>query len=450
MQAHKVIKRNPVVFGLALLAAAALMFISEGSYWQAVETLDELGQTAAARVNIQRLERGVVDAETGQSGYLLTGRSEYLEPYKQALATIDDSFKQLDRLYGADPEPSALLAQLRALTQTRLSIIAETVRLHDEGKPEIARELVLSGLGKEKMEAIRELSTGLLAEEARNVAVGQASVNRTLLTSRIGVAVLGAVLLLTLYLVMSHATTVQEHQVELRRVAEVERERLEIEVKLRTAQLTELTQHLLTAREDERHRLARDLHDELGALLTSAKLDAARIKSRLAGTAPEAQERLAHLVGTINGSIALGRRIIEDLRPSTLSNLGLVSALEILAREFAERSSVQVHCTLAPVTLSASAELVVYRLAQEALTNLGKYAEASNVWISLASRDGRAEVAVRDDGSGFDTGTPATSAYGLLGMRFRVEAEHGSLNVVSAPGQGTLVQASLPQAPTAL
>ena len=120
MQAHKVIKRNPVVFGLALLAAAALMFISEGSYWQAVETLDELGQTAAARVNIQRLERGVVDAETGQSGYLLTGRSEYLEPYKQALATIDDSFKQLDRLYGADPESSALLAQLRALTQTRL------------------------------------------------------------------------------------------------------------------------------------------------------------------------------------------------------------------------------------------------------------------------------------------------------------------------------------------
>ena len=108
----------------------------------------------------------------------------------------------------------------------------------------------------------------------------------------------------------------------------------------RTAQLTELTHHLQTAREDERHRLARDLHDELGALLTSAKLDAARIRSRLAGTAPEALERLAHLVATLNSSIALGRRIIEDLRPSTLSNLGLVATLEILAREFAERSGI--------------------------------------------------------------------------------------------------------------
>ena len=103
---------------------------------------------------------------------------------------------------------------------------------------------------------------------------------------------------------------------------QAERDRLEIDVARRTAQLTELTQHLQTAREDERNRLARNLHDELGALLTSAKLDAARIKSRLAGMAPEALERLAHLVETLNASIALGRSIIEDLRPSTLGQPG--------------------------------------------------------------------------------------------------------------------------------
>ena len=445
MPAQRVIKRSPVVFALAALAALAMLFISEGSYWQSVEIIDDLSQMATARVNIQRLERGVLDAETSQGGYLLTDRNEYLQPYQQSLQTIDESFRLLDRHYGEAAKPRELLAKLRGLTETRLSIIAETIRLHQEGKQDTAKELVLSGLGREKMEAIRDVSAELLANESLNLAKGQISVYQTLMINRVGVAVLSAVMLLALYMYVRHATTLELHQLELKRVAQIERDRLEVEVRLRTAQLTELTTHLLTAREDERHRLARDLHDELGALLTSAKLDAARIRSRLAGTAPEALERLAHLVDTLNSSIALGRSIVEDLRPSTLTNLGLVAALEILAREFGERSGVEVHCALAPVKLAATGELVVYRLVQEAITNLSKYARASQVWLSLASRDGQVEVAVRDNGVGFDTSTPPSSAYGLLGMRFRVEAEHGSLSVVSAPGTGTRVQVTLPE-----
>ena len=445
MQAPKVFRRSPVVVALALLAAVAMMFISEGSYRQSVEILDDLGQMAAARMNIQRLERGVLDAESSRSGFLLTSDQDYLEPYAKAVQGIDAAFEVLDRHYEDDATARELLARMHSLTETRLSIIAETIRLHQEGRPEAARELVLSGLGREKMQAIREVSTELLAHESQNVAKGRASVYQTLLVSRIGVAALSALMLLALYLYLRNGTTVEAHRHELNRLARAERERLEVEVKLRTTQLTELTQHLVTAREDERHRLARDLHDELGALLTSAKLDAARIKSRLAGSAPEAQERLAHLVDTLNSSIALGRRIIEDLRPSTLANLGLVAALEILAREFAERSGIEVHSSLAPVSLSASAELVVYRLVQEAVTNLSKHARASQVWLSLATDNDQVAASVRDDGVGFDTATPPTSAYGLLGMRVRVEAERGSLSVISAPGQGTTVRVTLPQ-----
>ncbi len=445
MQAPKVIRRSPVVFALALLAAAAMLFISEGSYRQSVAILDDLGQMAAARVNIQRLERGVLDAETSQGGFMLTGRREYLDPYGKALQTVAEAFIKLEQHYGDTDRPREMLGRLRGLTETRLSIIAETIRLYGEGRQDAAKELVLTGLGREKMESIREVSAELLAHESLSVAKGRASIYQTLLVSRMGVAALSALMLLALYLYLRHGTTVETHRQELNRLARAERERLEVEVKLRTAQLTELTQHLLTAREDERHRLARDLHDELGALLTSAKLDAARIKSRLGGSAPEAQERLAHLVGTLNSSIALGRRIIEDLRPSTLANLGLVAALEILAREITEQSGIEVQSSLAPVSLSASAELVVYRLVQEAVTNLSKHARASQVWLSLATDSDRVVLSVRDDGVGFDTTTPPTSAYGLLGMRFRVEAERGSLSVISAPGQGTTVQVTLPQ-----
>jgi signal transduction histidine kinase len=232
---------------------------------------------------------------------------------------------------------------------------------------------------------------------------------------------------------------------EVQRLIQAERDRLEIEVKQRTAQLSELTHHLLTAREDERSRLARNLHDELGALLTSAKLDAARIKSRLADKAPEALELLAHLVGTLNSGIALGRGIIENLRPSALGNLGLVATLEILTREFAEQSGIMVDCALEPVKLNPAAELMAYRLVQEATTNIAKYAHATHVGISLATRDGQVEISVRDNGIGFDSTVAPKSAYGLAGMRFRVETEGGTLTIQSALGAGTQLVARLPE-----
>jgi signal transduction histidine kinase len=214
-------------------------------------------------------------------------------------------------------------------------------------------------------------------------------------------------------------------------------------------QLTELAQHLQTAREDERSRLARELHDELGALLTAAKLDAARIKSRLGTGAPEAAERLAHLNEILNNGIALKRRIIEDLRPSSLNNLGLVAALEIQAREFGERCGIEVDCTLEPVALRPSAELTAYRLVQEAFTNIAKYAKAKRVEVNFAARDGVAEISVRDDGVGFDPSLRRPSAHGLLGMRYRVEAEGGRLALESSPGHGTRIHATLPLVETA-
>jgi signal transduction histidine kinase len=320
------------------------------------------------------------------------------------------------------------------------------IRRHEEGRGEAVTGVVPSDIGRQQMDAIRTLGAELLKHEALNVAASRDNLYRTLMLNRIGVAVLSAISLLALFMYLRQTFVLERQQQEQQRLVQAEHDRLEIEVTQRTAQLTELTRHLLTAREDERNRLARDLHDELGALLTSAKLDAARIKSRLAGTAPEALERLEQLVGKLNGGIALGRRIIEDLRPSTLSHLGLVATLEILAREFAERSGIEVHCTLAPVKLESTAELVVYRVVQEAITNITKYAKASHVWVSLASRDGEVEVSVRDDGVGFDTRAQPGSVYGLVGMRFRVEAERGAMAVVSAPGKGTLIRVTLPEA----
>jgi signal transduction histidine kinase len=443
MKIATVIQRNPLVLLLAVAAAAVMLFISEGSYWRSAGTLDALGTMAAARSSLQDVERGLRDAETSQRSYLLTDRKAYLLPYDEALRDIDTALRFLDRYYADEPESMKIVNQLRSLSDAFLSDLALAIGLRQQGRA--MRDVAPGDIGTARIDGIRALGAELLATERARVAAGRDDIYATLLLSRFGIALLTlmALVALVMYLRQGLALELQEQQQKY--LLQAERDRLEIEVGQRTAQLTELAHHLQTAREDERNRLARNLHDELGALLTSAKLDAARIRSRMAGSAPEALERLSHLVGTLDSSIALGRRIIEDLRPSTLSNLGLAATLEILAREFSESSSLQVHCQLQAVKLEASAELVIYRVVQEALTNIGKHAVARQVWITLSTTAQAVEASVRDDGVGFDAAAQRRSTYGLMGMRFRVEANGGTLVLKSTAGQGTLIQVRLPE-----
>ena len=156
-------------------------------------------------------------------------------------------------------------------------------------------------------------------------------------------------------------------------------------------------------------------------------------------------QRLNHLTETLNSGIALKRRIIEDLRPSTLDQLGLVPALEILCRETSERLGVPIRMSLDPaVELPPSAQLTAFRLVQEALTNTAKYARATEVEVTLKREYAQAMVVVADNGQGFEPDRLTLGSHGLLGMRFRVEAERGQLRLRSAPGQGTEVCAWLP------
>ncbi len=317
-----------------------------------------------------------------------------------------------------------------------------------EGKADGALQLLLTDIGREQMDSIRQSSKKLDELEVGNIAGKRQKIDSTLQLGRIGVASMTALSVLALMLYLRQRVAIETLRVDQRRSLQQERDQLEALALDRTAQLTELARHLQTAREDERSRLARDLHDELGALLTAAKLDVARLKSRIPDISPEAAARMAHLNETLNSGIAMKRRIIEDLRPSSLSNLGLVAALEIQAREFAEASEIRVLPRLEIVRLAPSTELTVYRLVQEACTNIAKYAKATEVQIRLQAADDGALVEVQDNGVGFDpTSQRNPSSHGLLGMRFRVEAEGGRMKLESAPGRGTLVSATLPSPP---
>jgi signal transduction histidine kinase len=430
---------------LAILAAAILIGINETGYNQSTAALNDIAEASRTRGALNRLLQHSLDAENGSRGYLLTGDPRYLEPYEAAVAQITQNLDNLRLVYTANADEFTTLAQLQRNVQRKLAEMDLSVRLRKQGKEEAWKFALMTDVSKEHMDAIREEATRLIDATAGRMEASQVQVRRSLLLSRIGIAAVAMAGLLAFYLYLRQTTALKLAGQQQQQILEQERDLLERQVRERTATLAELATHLQQVREEERGHLARELHDELGALLTAAKLDVARLKSKLGTQAPEFAQRLQHLTETLNSGIALKRRIIEDLRPSSLSNLGLTASLEILAREFAERSGIEVATNLETVELDESSQLTVYRLVQESLTNVGKYAQAEQVDITVRNIDNQIRVEIRDNGLGFETSAVRTSTHGLAGMKHRVEAAGGRLSVESKPGEGTQISATLPR-----
>jgi signal transduction histidine kinase len=429
---------------LAVLAAFVLIGINEAGYNESTESLARIQGYTKQRNAVNKLLQHVLDAETGSRGYLLTGDPRYLEPYNAAVAEISQTLENL-RSGTTTAEDATTLAQLTRNVQRKLAEMDVSVRMRKQGNEDAWKFVLMTDIGKEHMDAIRDQAGKLIQSATTGMEAAQDQVERSLQFARIGIAIVAFAALAAFYLYLRQSTRLKMVGEQQQAALQQERDLLEGQVRDRTATLAELATHLQQVREEERGHLARELHDELGALLTAAKLDVARLKSKLGASTPEVSQRLQHLTETLNSGIALKRRIIEDLRPSSLANLGLTASLEILSREFAERSGIEVATSLEEVDLDESRQLTIYRLVQESLTNVGKYAEARQVDISLRSYSNHVEVDIKDDGKGFDVRAARPSTHGLAGMRHRVEAAGGRLTVFSRPGRGTRITAVMPK-----
>lgn len=435
---------------LALGAAFLLIGINETGYNQSTRALERIEEYTATRTAVNRLLQLVLDAETGSRGYLLTGDPRYLEPYNAAVAEISQNLDRLRNSYPPGAAETVTVGQLTRHVQRKLAEMDLSVRMRKQGNEEAWKFVLMTDVGKEHMDAIRNQATRLMQAATQGMTGAQRQVTQSLRLGRLGIAVVATAALLAFYLYLRQTTRLKLAGEQQQAALQQERDLLESQVRERTASLARLATHLQQVREEERGHLARELHDELGALLTAAKLDVARLKSKLGPQAtPEITQRLQHLTETLNSGIALKRRIIEDLRPSSLANLGLNAALEILAREFSERSGIEVASSLEAVELDEGSQLTIYRVVQESLTNVGKYAEARQVDVSLRDYSNHVEVEVRDDGKGFDVAAMPPSTHGLAGMRHRVEAAGGRLSIRSQPGGGTRIMAMLPKAAVA-
>ncbi len=430
---------------LAILGAAILIAINEASFHASTQATQRIEYAELARQSVGQLMQTVLDAETGTRGFLLTGDEKYLQPYDSARAELGKELLQLRQLLADQPDDLAEFELMALYISRKQSENDLSVRMRKIGNDDAWKFILTTDIGKQHMDAVRLQSQKLMDSSRLKMEAAHQQINHSLLLSRIGIAVitLAGLLAFYMYLLQTQALLISSTRETL--ALQNERDRLEAQVRERTAKLAKLATYLQEVREDERGHLARELHDELGALLTAAKLDVARIRSRLGNSMPEANERIEHLISTLNSGISLKRRIVEDLRPSSLSHLGLVASLEILTREFAEQSGIEIKTALAQVELGGSAQLTVYRLVQESLTNMSKYANATHADITLRNNDDHVIIEVSDNGRGFDIETVAATSHGLNGMRHRVEAAGGHLVIESSPGKGTHIHANLPK-----
>jgi signal transduction histidine kinase len=226
-----------------------------------------------------------------------------------------------------------------------------------------------------------------------------------------------------------------------------QQEQLDQLVNERTRQLEALGWHLQAVSENEKTQLARELHDELGAILTASKMDVAWARRKVQDADPVIAEKLTRALATLDQGIALKRRIIEDMRPTVLANFGLVTALRTLGDEAAQRNgwALDLHLPDDDIQLDEQTEIALFRIAQESLTNAAKYARATQITIGLGMREGEVSLHIADNGIGIlPADLKRTHTHGLMGMRQRVAARGGRFDIRRGEQHGTDIRVALP------
>lgn len=226
-----------------------------------------------------------------------------------------------------------------------------------------------------------------------------------------------------------------------------EQKNAELQIKNYNEQLRLLTAHLQSIREEERTRIGREIHDELGQQLTAIKMDIAWIYKNTEDKKGAISTKLKNIIGLLDGSNQSVRKILSELRSATLDNYGLPEAMKWHIKQFTASTNIPVEITISEPDLKLHEDVAtsIFRIFQESLTNIMRYAKAKRVLISLHVIDKRINMIIEDDGVGFNIGEfQNRKTFGILGMRERVRSLDGQFEITSAPGKGTKISISLP------
>jgi signal transduction histidine kinase len=436
------------LFIICLLSLAGMAAFTYGNMQKLIKYNEWMDHTWSVKDHLKDINLLVMDGENSLNAYFLSGNPASLAPWKITRDKLDTEFNVLTALVRNNPVQQKNLMQLRALFDRRMKKFDENLKLfEDGGLTQVARVAKVSE-DWETMDEVRLLDVIMEKEELQML-----TTTRTQLydeyhrAQEMGNMVSGLIMLvLVLFYRLIQANFTRQRAAE--DALKLTNDNLETIVLARTEQLSVLSHHLLKVSEKEKAELARELHDEMGSNLTAIRMDLSLVMEKLKKTEPTLAEHLLRAKLALQETVDLKRRIIEDLRPSMLDNLGLAASIRNHYEEITRIAGLSHEVDIAEDfdEIDPAWAIALFRIAQESLNNVVKYAQAKHVKITVKREKTGIWLQILDDGIGIPADAlKKPKSHGLLGMRERALLLGGHFSVVPGPyNRGTAIETFLP------
>ncbi len=432
----------PLVAAISLIAIVC--YITEMERAEVMNIAQDIRSAEGRLRLLGDFAYAAADMESEGRGYMLTLDSRFLTPYADATRRVEKSLADLQTTYSKLPDKDAQIRQINELVTQKNPIIKstlDTAQFTKAGSEFSKQTSTIEGLLW--MRQMRSMIEQLRDEERSRLYDSTERWQRK--HQLIGIInVASATLSATLLVLVGFFIS---REIYRRHVAVTELDKL---VEQRTKEISELSTHLQNVTEREKSQLARELHDELGGLLLSIKMDLSQLAKKFDVNSPEIKDRWQRIQSAISAGVELKRRVIEELRPTLLDNMGLIAALRWQAEQTCIRAGVELHAFFPEnePNLNTDISIAIFRVAQEAFINLVKHSRATAVTIVLKTTERELNLTIEDNGVGIDSPTkPPSGSHGLLSMKHRMHAIGGSFQIGRIAPQGTRVVVSVPLAP---
>ncbi|OZA04504.1 MAG: histidine kinase [Methylophilaceae bacterium 17-44-8] len=444
--------RNIALLGVSLIITIFSLFFNDNWLQDAVEKSVEISQLNHILQEIVLLRGNIYKAESAQRGYLLTHSKDYILFYDVG---IDDAKKNLQSVetilmnmtYASDyKSEQALLSKLSADVGAKISEMNVTLEFATNGKVADATKVVKLDSGLNQMNSIN--ANAELLQTALNVRLKDIHQARNVTRNVIRTSVIAGPILLIFLMVLVIKQLLQElaDKAVLQQRLSDENHRHETHAVEQSKLLRSLALDYQADVERERHKLARELHDEMGSILTASKMDISWVIKSISKTHPDIVDKLKKTNSYLDQGINFKRQMVQELHPSMISSFGFWPALRSLIDDAVERNKWALTITLPDESteINETISLVAYRIVQETLNNCNKYAKATELSIHMISDEKHLKIEIQDNGVGLDLAHLDNKTHGLSGMRHRVLAIGGHFEIDSSLGKGLFTRAILP------
>jgi signal transduction histidine kinase len=426
---------------------AALFFVTSQGQSRLREAGERLQRSAAREHSIDELHNSLARSVGAQRSYLLTGDDRYIQTYNRTVAEVEPRLENLRLAYAGSDDALGSVHDLQVMMGKRLADLAMIVAIQKAQGVAAAVALVKTSVGADTGVVISDILDRLRDREGVEHREATEHWKSALALSR-WITLTGTLLNMILVAVATRLVFLDiRRRTELTAELRDQKLQLERDIEARTRELVELSTHLQNVAEREKAGLARELHDELGGLLVGARMDISWAEQHMTKNDPDLKLRLHRVQQNLSAGVDLKRRIIEELRPTLLDNVGLFAALRWQFKETC--GSAGLKCIESfpdeEPRFKSEASIGLFRIAQEAFSNILKHSGAKTADLSFDMDDETLLMRIADDGVGIPVGQlTAIASHGLASMRHRVRALGGRLDVRSPASGGTLLIVQIP------